>query len=55
MLRPMMEKGVPLDDILGAAKVAGRQLVEDGKMSPETLAIVSRELLSLEMWVRGTN
>lgn len=54
-LQPMMEKGVPVDDIFEAAKEAGRQLVEDGKMSPETLAIVSRELLPLEMWVRGTD
>jgi multimeric flavodoxin WrbA len=52
-LQPMMEKGAPVDDIFEAAKEAGRQLVEDGKMSPETLAIVSRELLPLEMWVRG--
>ncbi|MCK4472846.1 MAG: hypothetical protein KAW49_13780 [Anaerolineae bacterium] len=51
----MMEKGAPVDDIFEAAKEAGRQLVEDGKMSPETLAIVSRELLPLEMWARGTN
>jgi hypothetical protein len=49
----MMEKGAPVDDIFEAAKEAGRQLVEDGKMSPEALAIVSRELLPLEMWVRG--
>jgi hypothetical protein len=53
-LKPMMEKGAPIDDIFEAAKEAGRQLVEDAKMSPETLAIVSRELLPLEMWVRGT-
>ena len=54
-LQPMMEKGVPIDDIFEAAKEAGRQLVEDGKMSPATLAVVSRELLPLEMWARGTN
>ena len=51
----MMEKGAPVDDILEAAKEAERQLVEDGEMSPETLAIVGRELLPLEMWARGTD
>jgi hypothetical protein len=54
-LPPMMEKGVPVGDIFEAAKAAGRQLVQDGKMSPDTLSIVSRELLPLEMWVRGTD
>jgi hypothetical protein len=51
----MMEQGAPVDDIFEAAKEAGRQLVQDGKMSPETLAIVSRELLPLERWVRETD
>ena len=50
-LKPMMERGVPVDDIFEAAKEAGRQLVEDGKMSPETLNIVSRELVPLEMYL----
>ena len=34
---------------------AGRQLVEDGKMSPETLKVVSRELLPLEMYTQIIN
>lgn len=45
---PKMDKG-------NTALILGPFLVEDGKMSPETLAIVSRELLPLEMWARGTN
>jgi hypothetical protein len=55
LLRPMMAEDVPLDDIFEAAKEAGRQLITDGKMSPETLATVSRELMSLEMFVQSTN
>jgi len=54
-LMGMMEMGAPVDDILGAAKEAGRQLVEDGRMSPETLKGVSRELLPLEMYIEIVN
>jgi multimeric flavodoxin WrbA len=44
-----------IDDIFDAAKEAGRQLVVDGRMSPETVKVVSRELLSLEQHVQGSN
>ena len=46
-LKGMLEGGAPVDDIFEAAKEAGRQLVKDGKMSDETLKVVSRELLPL--------
>jgi len=54
-LMKMMEMGAPVDDILDAAKEAGRQLVEDGRISPETLKGVSRELLPLEMYIEIVN
>jgi len=54
-LMGMMEMGAPVDDILDAAKEAGRQLVEDGRISPETLKGVSRELLPLEMYIEIVN
>jgi len=54
-LRAMMEMGMPVDDILEAAKKAGRQLVEDGGMSPETLNVVSRELMPLEAYAQTVN
>ncbi|MBU2630352.1 MAG: flavodoxin family protein, partial [Proteobacteria bacterium] len=54
-LKGMAEMGMPLDDILTSAKEAGRQLVEDGRMSPETLTIVSRELLPLETYLQFVN
>ena len=41
---PMKEAGVPVDDSFDAAKEARRQLVTEGKMSSETLSIVSRDL-----------
>jgi multimeric flavodoxin WrbA len=54
-LRGMMEMGMPVNDIFEAASEAGRQLVEDGRMSPETLKVVSRELLPLERYVQIGN
>ena len=46
---------MPLDDIFEAAKKAGRQLVEDGEMSAETVSIISRELMPLEMYMQSAN
>lgn len=54
-MMPMMEMGMPLDDIFQAAREAGRQLAQDGRMSEETLRLVSRELLPLEMFVQVVN
>ena len=54
-LRPMMEAGVPLDDIFEAAGEAGRQLVREGRMSPQTLAVVGREILPFETYLRFAN
>lgn len=54
-MKPMMEAGLSLDDIFEAAKEAGRQLVEEGEMSTETLNTVNRELVPLEMYVQMAN
>lgn len=54
-LKTFMEMGLKIDDIFEAAKKAGQQLVEEGKISPETLNIVSREIVPLEMYVKGSN
>lgn len=54
-LRNMMEMGIPVNDVLDAAKEAGRQLVRDGEMSEETLSTVSRELLPREMYMQILN
>jgi hypothetical protein len=51
----MMEMGASLDDIFDAATEAGRELVEDGEMSAETLRIISRELMPMEMYVQSIN
>ena len=54
-LTRMEEMGLPVADVIEAAREAGRQLVEEGAMSPETLDTVSRELLPLDMWVQTLN
>lgn len=54
-LRAMMNQGMPVNDVLDAAKEAGRQLVEDGRMKPDTLKIVSRDLLPQQMYVSIAN
>lgn len=54
-LMPLMEEGIPVDEILAAAKEAGAQLVKEGKMCSETLATVSREVVSAETYVQTSN
>jgi multimeric flavodoxin WrbA len=54
-MRPLLEMRAPVKDVLDAAKEAGRQLVRDGEMSPETLKIVSRELLPRDMYIQMVN
>lgn len=51
----MLEMGAPIGDIFEAAKEAGRQLVKEQKMSPETLDIVSRDLLPRDMYIQMAN
>jgi multimeric flavodoxin WrbA len=54
-LKGMLDRGLPVDDVLASAKEAGRQLVQGGRISPEMLQTVSRELLPLEEYVRAIN
>ncbi len=48
----MVESGNQADDVIEAARTAGQQLIEHGRMSLETLNVVSRELVPLESYVR---
>jgi len=54
-IKSVLDMGMPVDDVLQAAKEAGRQLVEKGEMSSQTLAAISRPLLPLEMYVQVRN
>jgi hypothetical protein len=51
----MAARGAPVNDILQAAMDAGHQLVVEGAMSRQSLATVSRPLISLEDYIKGAN
>lgn len=50
-LRSMLEDNEGIAGIFEAAKNAGQQLIQNGKMDLKTLKIISRELLPLEEYV----
>lgn len=47
----MIARGTDIGDIFKAVKEAGNQLINEGKMNPETLKTVYRELLPLERYI----
>jgi hypothetical protein len=51
----MVEMGAPVKDVLEAAKDASYQIVREGKISPETLSIVSRELMPKDDYIQVIN
>lgn len=54
-LKPMLEIGGLVEDVIEAAREAGRQLVRDGRMSPDTLNTVSRKLMPREDYIQIAN
>jgi multimeric flavodoxin WrbA len=55
VMKRMMQKEGSLNNIFEAAKLAGHQLVRNGRMSDESLKIVSRALLPREEFVQTFN
>jgi len=55
ILKGMLEKGAPVKDILEAAKDAGNQFMKNSKISEETLNIISRQLISVDMFLQMAN
>jgi multimeric flavodoxin WrbA len=55
VMGPMLKEGSSLDDIVTAAYEAGQQLVLNGMTQPETLAVVSREILPRESIVTANH
>ena len=55
VFKQMLDMGMPVHDVLEAAKEAGRQLVQTGKIKEETLKNVSRELMPLEAYLDFSN
>lgn len=49
------QKGIPINGVYDAAKNAGRQLVQDGKMKSKTLEKVSQKLVPQETFVQSIN
>jgi multimeric flavodoxin WrbA len=54
-LAALQQMGISVDDVIEAARSAGRQLVREGQIAQETLAVVSRELVPREDYVRAVN
>jgi multimeric flavodoxin WrbA len=54
-LRAMLEMGAPVDDVLDAARRAGRELVRNGHIGEGTELAVSRILLPLETYIEFAN
>jgi len=56
-LQPMIMMGMEdqLTDILEASKKAGEELIGQGKMKDETLAVVSRDIMPVEVFLDNAN
>jgi len=51
IVKSMKARGADINDIFEAAKEASKQLINDGKMNPETLKVVCREIIPLESYI----
>jgi hypothetical protein len=51
----MADKGEPVKDIFDAAREAGHQLVLNGAISSQTLGVISRTLLPLDIFLQAVN
>jgi multimeric flavodoxin WrbA len=54
-LRDHVKQGKPAEDVLEAAREAGRQLAKDGRISGEILRTVARPLVTLDEYVANLN
>jgi len=50
-LRDLLRRDEGVDDVLEAAREAGRQIASEGRVSGETLGVVSRPLVSLDGYI----
>jgi multimeric flavodoxin WrbA len=53
--RDHLKRGEPVEDVLEAAREAGRQLTMEGRISEDTLRKVGRPLISLKDYVADVN
>jgi multimeric flavodoxin WrbA len=54
-LKSMLEMDAGVEDVIDAARDAGRQIIRNGEISEETLNTVSRELVSCEDYLNFAN
>jgi multimeric flavodoxin WrbA len=54
-VKPMMEMGYPPNDVFEAARDAGRQLVQHGRIEARTLETVARDLLPRDKYLEILN
>jgi multimeric flavodoxin WrbA len=54
-MKTMLSIGGLVDDVIEAARDAGRQLVREGKISPETLETVGRDLMPRDDYIKIAN
>ncbi len=54
-LKRMLEQGAPVKDVIETARESGRQLVKEGKISENMQDIVSRPLVSKDMFMQVFN
>lgn len=54
-LKTMSDRDLNIESVLGAARDAGRQLLELGEISPDTLKAVSQDLLPRDQYVQRLN
>ena len=54
IMKSLLESG-EVNDILNAAKLAGRQLIDEGKFSLETLSTISRVIQSRDRYIEDYN
>ncbi len=55
LLAALLEMGAPVRDVLEAAREAGRQLAQEGVISPAILDVVSRDLMPMDMYLTLLN
>ena len=55
ILGVMLEKDMPVHDVIESARNAGYELIEDGKISSETIDNISRPLLSKDAFLQMIN
>jgi hypothetical protein len=53
--KAMASEGLPANDILDAAREAGRQLIKEGKIASNPFDIISRPLMPLEEYIKRAN